>query len=212
MSASTRCRSIASSRRSSTRSSSRKARGHPMPTLEQYLHRSLAHRLHRLRTTPDDISAALDGKSDDVICRRPDRQSWSAREIICHLRDVEELFLTRFQTILAMDDPEILTFAATPEVLKEWGIGEGVGHLLDPNRWADERQYARSDAGLARAAFRRRRQEVVKLFETLSPGQWRRGGIHLQRGRLTLDEWVASLAAHDDNHLDQMRRALDGRV
>ena len=66
-------------------------------------------------------------------------------------------------------------------------------------------------ARLALAAFRRRRQEVVDLLDTLSPEQWQRGGIHLRRGRLTLDEWVGSLAAHDDNHLDQMRRALEGR-
>jgi hypothetical protein len=182
-----------------------------VPTLEQYLSRSLVDRLRRLRTTPDEISAALDGKDDDLVCRRPDRENWSAREIICHLRDVEELFLIRFQTILAIDDPKILTFAATPAILAEWGIGEHVGHPLDPNRWAEERQYARCDAGLAIGAFRRRRHEVVTLLDALSPDQWRRGGIHLLRGRLTLDEWVASLAAHDDNHLDQMRRALDGR-
>ena len=182
-----------------------------MPTLEQYLSRSLVDRLRRLRTTPDEISAALEGKDDDLVCRRPDRQSWSVREIICHLRDVEELFLVRFQTILAIDDPKILTFSATPEALAEWRIGEHVGHPLDPDRWAEERQYDRCDAGLALGAFRRRRQEVGTLLDGLSPDQWRRGGIHLLRGRLTLDEWVASLAAHDDNPLDQLRRALDGR-
>ncbi len=26
-----------------------------------------------------------------------------------------------------------------------------------------------------------------------------------------LAEWVARLAAHDDNHVDQLRRALEGR-
>jgi hypothetical protein len=182
-----------------------------VPTLEQYLSGSLVDRLRRLRTTPDEIMAALDGTADDLVCRRPGERSWSAREIICHLRDVEELFLIRFQTILAVDDPKILTFSATPEALAEWGIGERVGHPLDPDRWADERQYVRCDAGLALAAFRRRRDEVVSLLDGLSPDQWRRGGIHLARGRLTLDWWVASLAAHDDNHLAQMKRALERR-
>src|SRR5262249_38421557 len=176
-----------------------------MPTLEQYLHRSLADRLHRLRTTPDDISAALDGKTDDVVCRRPDRQNWSAREILCHLRDVEELFLIRFQTILALDEPTILTFAAAHDALKAWGIGDGVGHPLDPDRWADERQYTRCDAGLALVAFRRRRLEVVRLLDALSPAQWRRGGIHLQRGRLALVVLVAGLAALAGHDLGEMR-------
>ena len=76
---------------------------------------------------------------------------------------------------------------------------------------AEERQYLRNDAGEALAAFRRRRAEVLTLLRSLSPAQWQRGGIHLSRGRLTLGEWVASLVAHDDNHLAQLRRALEGR-
>ena len=58
---------------------------------------------------------------------------------MCHLRDVEELFLVRFQTILAVEDPPILTLSATPEALARWGIGGEIGHPLDPDRWAEER-------------------------------------------------------------------------
>jgi hypothetical protein len=37
------------------------------------------------------------------------------------------------------------------------------------------------------------------------------GGIHLSQGQLTLADWVARLAAHDGNHVDQLHRALEGR-
>ena len=82
---------------------------------------------------------------------------------------------------------------------------------LDPLRWAEERQYLRNDAGAALAAFERRRSEVLSLLESLSLAQWQRGGVHLSRGRLTIGDWVASLAAHDDKHLDQLAGALEGR-
>jgi hypothetical protein len=29
---------------------------------------------------------------------------------------------------------------------------------------------------------------------------------------MTYDDWVALIAVHDEKHLDQIRRALDGRV
>jgi hypothetical protein len=58
-------------------------------------------------------------------------------------------------------------------------------------------------------AFGRRRGEVLTLLDALSPTQWQRGGIHQARGRMSLGEWVASLAGHDDNHLDQLRRTLE---
>ena len=113
---------------------------------------------------------------------------------------------------MAIDEPRILTFSATPSNLSPWRIGDQIGHLLDPDRWAEDRQYLRNDAREALAALRRRRTEVLTLLRSLSPTEWQRGGVHLSRGRLTLADWVASLAGHDDNHLDQLRRALEGRA
>jgi DinB superfamily len=182
-----------------------------MPTMEEYLTRPVRDRIARLRSTPGEVARRLDGKDARTLSRRPDARSWAPTEIVCHLRDVEELFLVRFQTILAVEEPPILTLGATPEVLARWGIGGGIGHPLDPERWAEERQYSRSDGLAALRAFGRRRREVVGLLEGLHPRQWRRGGIHLARGRMELAEWVASLAGHDDNHLGQLQRAVDGR-
>ena len=168
-------------------------------------------RLRRLEQTPAELERAIAGKSDRELGRRPDAHSWSAKEIVCHLRDVEELFQIRFHTVLALDEPRILVLGAGADDLAAWRIGGPIGHPLDPARWAEERQYVRNDAHEALAAFTRRRAEVLTLLRSLSPAEWQRSGIHLRRGRLTLGDWVASLAGHDDNHLDQLRRALDGR-
>ncbi len=173
---------------------------------------SIGLRMERLRRTPDEIATAIAGKSDAALGRRPAERQWSPTEIICHLRDVEELFRIRFHTILALDDPQILTFSAQPAALAAWGIAGRVGHPLDPDRWAEERQYARSDPNQALTAFRRQRRETVVLLESLTDAQWLRGGIHLRLGRLTLGDWAASLAGHDDNHVDQLTRAIDGRA
>ena len=182
-----------------------------MPTFEEYRELGIEARLGRLRQTPDDLERAIAGKADAELGRRPDAENWSAKEIVCHLRDVEELFQIRFHTVVALDEPRILVLGASADDLAAWRIGGAIGHPLDPSRWAEERQYLRHDTHEALAAFRRRRGEVLMLLHGLSPGEWQRGGIHLSRGRLTLADWVASLAAHDDNHLDQLRRALEGR-
>ena len=182
-----------------------------MPTFEEYRGLSVEERLGRLERTPAELETAISGKSDAELARRPDAGNWSAKEIVCHLRDVEELFQTRFHTIVAIDEPRILVLGATPSGLSPWRIGGAIGHPLDPDRWAEERQYLRNDAREALAAFHRRRTEVLALLRSLSSVEWQRGGIHLSRGRLTLGDWVASLAAHDDNHLDQLRRTLEGR-
>ena len=166
----------------------------------------------RLGRTPGEIAALIEGQLEEVVGRRPAAESWSVTEIICHLRDVEELFRIRFHTILRIDEPILLVLGAPAAELERWGIGGAVTHPLDPNRWAEERQYQRQDAGQALSAFQRQRGETLALLSALSAPEWQRGGIHPHRGRLSLTDWVASLAAHDDNHLDQLRRALDGRA
>jgi uncharacterized damage-inducible protein DinB len=163
-----------------------------MPTMEEYAKQSCEQRLERLERTSDELLAAIRGQSDAALARRPDASNWAAKEVVCHLRDAEELFMIRFETIMAADDPKL-----TP---------------LDPDRWARERQYLKNDALEAVAAFRKRREESLAFFRKLERDQWTRGGTHPVRGRFTLDDFATLMAWHDDNHLDQLRRALEGRA
>ena len=180
-----------------------------MPTREEYLQQPLEQVLARLARTPADLATAVRGQSDAALSRRPGPKRWSAKEVVCHLRDIEELFILRFRTMLATDDPKFLTLGALPSNPGDWGIGEGDGLPLDPDRWAEERQYLRNDAGLALAALRKRREETLTFLRRLTPAQWRRGSIHATLGRMTFGDWVALMAAHDDKHTLQLKRALE---
>jgi DinB family protein len=183
-----------------------------MPTREGYLRQPLEQRLARLVGTADELAEAIRDRSAAQLSRRPDAANWSATEIICHLRDIEELCILRFHTMLVMEDPAVFVVGAPPSDPARWGIGGDVPFPLDPSRWVDDRQYSRSDARQALAAFGRRRREVLTLLRSLPPEQWKRGSIHPAHGRVTFEEWTAGMAGHDDNHLDQLRRALAGRA
>lgn len=117
--------------------------------------------------------------------------------------------MLRFRTMLAMDDPKFLTLGDMPNDPMEWGVGEGDGLPLDPDRWAEERQYLRHDTAAALAGFRKRREESLAFLRKLTPEQRRRGSIHATLGRMTFDDWAALMAAHDDKHLNQLKRALE---
>ncbi len=163
-----------------------------MPTMDEYATQSIADRLKRLERTPDELAAAIRGQSDAALSHRPDVQNWAAKEVVCHLRDTEEAFMSRFEQIAAMDDVKLLA--------------------VDPARLAQDRQYLRNDAGAALAAFRKRREESLGYLRTLPAEGWKRGAVHPQRGRMTVEDFVTLMAWHDDNHLDQLRRALEGRA
>lgn len=182
-----------------------------MLTREEYLKQPLERRLERLERTADELATAIRNRSNADLSRRPDGKNWSATEIVCHLRDIEELCMMRFRTMLAMDEPKVLVAGAMPKDPAEWGI-TGSELPVDPNRWAEERQYLSNDVTLALDAFRRRRQESLGFLGRLTPGQWQRGSVHPTLGRMTFADWTALLAAHDDNHLSQLQRALEGHA
>src|SRR5688572_7015374 len=115
-----------------------------MPRAEEYAAAPRAVMVRRLTETPAELERHLATLPDAIVARRPEPKSWSAKEIACHLRDVEELFQLRFHTILALDEPTILVVGARPDELARWRLGDS--HPLDQDRWAEERQYARSDA------------------------------------------------------------------
>jgi uncharacterized damage-inducible protein DinB len=163
-----------------------------MPTLEEYAKQPLEQRLARLAHMADDLAGAIAGQSDALLARRPDARNWAAKEVLCHLRDTEESFMMRFESIMAMAEPKFLA--------------------VNPDRWAEERQYLRNLASEALGAFRKRREESLAFLRRCTPEQLRRGGIHATRGRMTVDDFVALMAWHDDNHLDQLQRALQGRA
>ena len=123
---------------------------------------SLEEQMARMERAADDFAAAIDGMPDALLSRRPDRMNWSAKEIVCHVPDTEESFMTRFEAIMTMDEPAFLP--------------------VEPERWVLDRQYLRNDTAEALETFRARRDESLKFLRGLRADHWERGGIHATRG------------------------------
>lgn len=151
---------------------------------------SVDEQLARMDRTADDFAAAIAGLPDHVIAKRPDESNWSALEVLCHMRDIEESFLMRLESMMTMDEPRFLP--------------------VEPDRWASERQYRRNDPHEALQAFRVRREESLRFLRGLRPEHLERGGLHATRGRMTMVDFVELMVWHDANHLDQLRRAVHG--
>ncbi len=183
-----------------------------MATHQEYAQQPMEKVLDRLQRMPGDLADALRDRTDAVLSRRPGIGSWSAKEVVCHLRDIEELVMLRYHAILSMDEPRVFVVGVTAPDPERWGIVGGVPYPVEADRWAEERQYLRNDTAAALEAFRRRRQEVLTLLRALTVEQWQRVGLVPTLGGMPLRRFVVGSAAHDDTHLDQLRRALDGRA
>jgi hypothetical protein len=161
----------------------------PASTVEAWFHRSSDERLARLARTPDQLAAAIAGRDAAALARRPAAAAWAPTEILGHLRDAEATFGRRLAAIVASDEP---TLSEAPAAVRS----ATPDHREDPTR--------------VLADFRRLRGESLATLIALAPTDWQRGGEHPTRGRVTVDMLVAHLAWHDDDHLDQLARALGG--
>jgi hypothetical protein len=174
------------------------------------LEQSTSDHLERLARTPDELREAVRGLDEPALAHRATPAAWSAKDVICHLRDIEDLVVMRFHTMLVTEDPPVLVVGATPADPAAWGFDDALPYPMDADRWRDDRQYERNDAGDALEAFARNRARVLTLLARLTPDQWERGALHPDGRRWTFRRWTAGMSWHDTAHLAQLTGALAG--
>jgi hypothetical protein len=107
---------------------------------------------------------------------------WSARDLLCHLADCEIVFAFRLRQALAEDQHVIQPF--------------------DQNLWA--RTYRNADANAALTTFEAVRAWNVALLKGVGPDQLSKRVTHPERGEMTFQTIVETMAGHDLNHLVQL--------
>jgi hypothetical protein len=109
-------------------------------------------------------------------------------EVVCHLRDVEEVSAGRFRKLR---DEENATVAGA-----------------DALALARERHYLGDDLQRALAKFTELRAAHVAELSALTSDQWKRTGTHVSNGQITIFNNTVHAAWHDTNHLAQIARLL----
>ena len=109
---------------------------------------------------------------------------WSAAEILCHLADCEVVFAFRLRQTLAEHAPTIQPF--------------------DQEKWAA--QYSGIPAAAALEAFKAMRAWNLRLLSNLPAGAAGRTVTHPERGTMTFQTIVETMAGHDLNHIAQLER------
>ena len=113
---------------------------------------------------------------------------WGVVEILPHLRDWEEIYLSRAESILRDESPRLPSF--------------------DDTLWAIERDYRGQDPADTLRQFRELRSRFVALLGNASPDAWLREGEHGAYGRISL-HWLADhICDHDQEHMQQALDAL----
>ncbi|MDR3754174.1 MAG: DinB family protein [Terracidiphilus sp.] len=117
----------------------------------------------------------------------PTLGKWSAAEIVSHLADCEIVFAFRLRQTLAEDNPTIQPF--------------------DQDKWAA--QYSGIPVALAVEAFNALRNWNLRLIQSALPAAAGKTMTHPERGEMTFQTVIETMAGHDLNHLAQLRHIAE---
>jgi hypothetical protein len=137
-----------------------------------------------LSATSHEIANKLQMIGAEKSRQPPAPGKWSPDEIVCHLADCEIAFAFRLRQTLAEDHHVLQPF--------------------DQEKWAAP--YPGIPAKDALAAFTALRTWNLKLIAKMLPVSASRPVTHPERGSMTFQTIVETMAGHDLNHLAQLKR------
>jgi hypothetical protein len=144
--------------------------------------------IRRLAAFPAGIAAAIEGYSDSVLECAPSDEDWSARDIVCHLRDHDnEEDRRRLERILTEDNPFL---------------------SANYDAWSRAHDYSSVSITQAMQELVRSRGGLIEWLSKLADEAWTRPARNAIFGPTTFEEMVRFATEHDRTHLRQMREAI----
>jgi hypothetical protein len=141
------------------------------------------------------IRSLLMGLEQEQAQVRPDANSWSILEVLCHLHDEErEDFREHLDFVLHRQD-------------EEW-------HVIDPQGWVVERKYNEQNFLEMCEKFFMERKRSLEWLSGLAEIDWNTTYTS-EYGSVSAGEMFASWVAHDNLHIRQLvelRRARIERI
>ena len=131
-------------------------------------------------TSPDDLRTYRDGGT-----------GWTVLEVLCHLRDFDEVFVMRLRLTTEQEN------ATIPMPTQE--------------QWAVERKYNEQDVAQVLDTWSQDREALLAYMGGLSDDDWDKIATHPVRGLMTATDQLLLMAWHDWNHTEQIVKILKQR-
>lgn len=140
------------------------------------------------REMPGILSGLIQGVAEKELRRPPAPGKWSISEIIAHLADSEVVSIWRYRQMIEYNDGPLAAY--------------------DQDEWARIGKYSAANPHESLQLFSALRKINLDTFARLTPEEWQRGGLHAERGRITVESLARHVAGHDRNHLEQIQKIL----
>ena len=130
----------------------------------------------------------------DQLRRKPAADSWSANEVLAHLRACADVWGSSIMAMLTQDRPAL--------------------RYVSPRTWIKKTNYADLEFGVSFRAYANQRKDLLKVLRTLSDDDWLRGAsvkAAKKRREETVLSYAERMARHEAGHCEQVERILGAR-
>jgi hypothetical protein len=145
----------------------------------------------RLERLPGTLDSLLAGLPLADWRWRPADGGWSILEVVGHLV-AEEVDDFRTRARLTVEDPG-----------RDWPT-------FDPEKAVKEGRFQDHDPAASLANLRRERETSLAWLRTVADASWANVHVHRKYPPITAGDLLASWAAHDARHLEQIAKRLHG--
>jgi hypothetical protein len=148
--------------------------------------------LSLLAATPERIVTMTTGLAPIQLRTAPEHDTWSANDVLSHLRSCADVWGGCIATMLAEDRPTI--------------------RAINPTTWIERTDYPLLEFQPSLQVFLSQRADLLAVLEPLPPDDWSRSatvtgaGKPLERTVLFYAQW---LARHERSHIKQIQRIVD---
>ena len=154
-------------------------------------HAEVERALTLLTDTPREIASLTRDLTKKRLHAKPDEDTWSANDILAHLRACADVWGKSILAMIAQDHPTL--------------------RYVSPRTWIRKTNYLEIDFHASLGAFTKQRADLLKTMEALAPAGWSRGATFTGtvKGREgTVLSYAMRMADHECVHLEQLDTVL----
>jgi len=143
--------------------------------------------LRIISETPQQIEQAAKGLEEARLQFKPDGKSWSANDILAHLRACADLWTHSIYAMLAENEP--------------------VFSDINERKWAKVTRYDELSFAESFQAFSLQRNDLLRVLKVLPFESWERSAIIFER-KHTVFTQTRRMAKHEQEHVQQIEDLL----
>jgi DinB superfamily len=157
-----------------------------------------------LQHSTEMIRALLAGVAPEAARLKPNAESWSILEVVCHLYDEErEDFREHLDFILSTSTSTSPSGQSVQRLKTGLHSQHEEWHVIDPEGWVTARKYNEQDFAEMQEKFFVEREKSFAWLTGLQNGDWEKT-YTTQYRTISAGEMFACWVAHDNLHLRQL--------